>query len=41
MILEAMKMENHLKAWKDGIIECIHITEGSQVKAKQKLLTYQ
>lgn len=39
LVLEAMKMENHLKAWKDGIIEKIHIEDGHQVKSNQLLLT--
>ncbi len=39
IILEAMKMENHLNAWKDGIIEQIHITNGEKVKSNQLLIT--
>ncbi|WP_430812695.1 MULTISPECIES: acetyl/propionyl/methylcrotonyl-CoA carboxylase subunit alpha [unclassified Carboxylicivirga] len=40
MVLEAMKTENHIKAWKDGIIEKIHIHAGDQVKLNQALLVY-
>ena len=39
LVLEAMKMENHLKAWKDGVIEKIHIEKGHQVKSNQLLIT--
>ncbi len=39
LVLEAMKMENHLKAWKDGVIEKIHIKDGHQVKSNQLLIT--
>ncbi|WP_289054366.1 acetyl/propionyl/methylcrotonyl-CoA carboxylase subunit alpha [Carboxylicivirga marina] len=41
LILEAMKTENHIKAWKDGIIEKVHIQAGEQVKLNQTLLAYQ
>ncbi len=40
LVLEAMKTENHIKAWKDGIIERIHISAGQQVKLNQNLLVY-
>jgi acetyl/propionyl-CoA carboxylase alpha subunit len=40
MVLEAMKTENHIKAWKDGTIETIHINAGDQVKMNQALLAY-
>ncbi|WP_439185083.1 acetyl/propionyl/methylcrotonyl-CoA carboxylase subunit alpha [Carboxylicivirga taeanensis] len=40
LVLEAMKTENHIKAWKDGIIEKIHIRAGQQVKLNQNLLAY-
>jgi len=39
LILEAMKMENHLKAWKDITIKEIHITEGNSVKSNQLLIS--
>ncbi|WP_430817159.1 biotin carboxylase N-terminal domain-containing protein [Carboxylicivirga sp. RSCT41] len=41
LVLEAMKTENHIKAWKDGIIEKVYITAGEQVKLNQALLAYQ
>lgn len=40
LVLEAMKTENHIKAWKDGVIEKIHIRAGQQVKLNQNLLAY-
>ncbi|MCU4175471.1 biotin carboxylase N-terminal domain-containing protein [Carboxylicivirga sp. N1Y90] len=39
IILEAMKMENHLCAWKDGTIDKIHIQNGHKVKSNQLLVT--
>ncbi|MCG8579725.1 MAG: biotin/lipoyl-binding protein [Bacteroidales bacterium] len=41
LVLEAMKTENHIKAWKDGIIEKVYISAGEQVKLNQALLAYQ
>ena len=40
LILEAMKTENHIKAWKDGVIERIFIKAGDQVKLNQLLINY-
>ncbi|MBR8535194.1 biotin/lipoyl-binding protein [Carboxylicivirga sediminis] len=40
LVLEAMKTENHIKAWKDGIIDKVHISAGQQVKFNQNLLAY-
>jgi acetyl/propionyl-CoA carboxylase alpha subunit len=40
LVLEAMKTENHIKAWKDGIIEKVYISAGEQVKLNQALLNY-
>nr|WP_321409201.1 biotin carboxylase N-terminal domain-containing protein [uncultured Carboxylicivirga sp.] len=39
VILEAMKMENRLSAWKDTKIEQIHVVNGDQVKSNQLLIT--
>lgn len=39
VVLEAMKMENHLKAWKDATVETLEIDQGETVKANQLLLT--
>ena len=41
LVLEAMKTENHILAWKDGIIDKIHIKMGEQVKLNQLLINYQ
>ena len=38
IIVEAMKMENPLKATKDGLIKQIFVEDGDLVEAKQKLL---
>ena len=40
LVLEAMKTENHIKAWKDGVIEKVLINAGQQVKLNQKLIDY-
>ncbi len=40
LTIEAMKMENRLLAWKDGIIEKIFIRQNSQVKANEILLSF-
>jgi acetyl/propionyl-CoA carboxylase alpha subunit len=39
LVLEAMKLENHLQAWKNGIVKQLNITHGHQVKANEVLLT--
>ncbi|MFT3738813.1 MAG: biotin carboxylase N-terminal domain-containing protein [Breznakibacter sp.] len=39
VVLEAMKMENHLKAWKDATVQSLAIDQGQTVKANQLLLT--
>jgi biotin carboxyl carrier protein len=39
VIVEAMKMENHLSAWKDTLIEQIHVEDGDKVKSNQLLIT--
>ena len=36
-ILEAMKMENEIKATQDGVIKSILVTESQQVETKQEL----
>ena len=41
VVLEAMKMENHLKAWKNGIIKELFVKKGKQVKSNEILLTIQ
>jgi biotin carboxyl carrier protein len=38
LILEAMKMENEIKAHIDGIIKKIYTTEGSNIESGKKLL---
>lgn len=38
LVLEAMKMENHLKAERSGVVRSVHAAVGQQVKAKQILV---
>ena len=38
IIVEAMKMENPLKAAKDGVVQQIFVEDGALVEAKQKLI---
>lgn len=38
-VIEAMKMENELKAKADGVIAEVHVAEGATVEASAKLLT--
>ncbi len=38
-VIEAMKMENHVVALRDGEIDAVHIVEGQQVEANQILVT--
>jgi acetyl/propionyl-CoA carboxylase alpha subunit len=38
LVLEAMKMENHMKAWKDATIESLHVEAGHAVAANQLLM---
>ena len=40
LILEAMKMENELKAGGDAIVETVHISEGQAVESNALLLTF-
>jgi acetyl/propionyl-CoA carboxylase alpha subunit len=39
LVLEAMKLENHLQAWKNGVVKQLNISSGHQVKANEVLLT--
>jgi acetyl/propionyl-CoA carboxylase alpha subunit len=39
LVLEAMKLENHLQAWKNGVVKKLNIANGHQVKANEILLT--
>jgi propionyl-CoA carboxylase alpha chain len=39
-VLEAMKMENVLRAERDGVIEAIHIEPGATVAADQVLIAF-
>lgn len=39
IVIEAMKMENELKAGSEGIIETIHVEEGQSVEAGQLLVS--
>ena len=38
IIVEAMKMENPLKAAKDGVVQQVFVSDGDLVEAKQKLI---
>ena len=39
LVLEAMKMENHLTAWKDGVVHEVTVQCGDNVFVNQVLLT--
>ncbi len=39
IVLEAMKMENLIKAQSDGIVKQIHVTKGMAVEKNQELVT--
>jgi biotin carboxyl carrier protein len=39
-VIEAMKMDNILRAGRDGIVETIHTAEGHQVAHGELLLEY-
>jgi biotin carboxyl carrier protein len=41
LVIDAMKMDNVLRASREGIVETIHIAEGNQVAHGQILLEYQ
>ncbi len=38
-VVEAMKMENELRAPRDGVVTRIHVSEGQAVEAQEQLLT--
>jgi propionyl-CoA carboxylase alpha chain len=40
LILEAMKMENVLRAERDGVVEEIRVTAGASVAADQVLIAF-
>lgn len=39
VILESMKMENELRAARDGVIERVHVQQGASVEKNQDLVT--
>ena len=39
LVVEAMKMENELRAPRAGRVEKVHVTEGQPVEAQQPLVT--
>jgi biotin carboxyl carrier protein len=41
LVIDAMKMDNVLRATREGIVETIHIAEGRQIAYGQLLLEYQ
>ncbi len=40
LVLEAMKMQNHLAALEDGIVESIHVASGQNVTRGQLLVCF-
>ncbi len=38
-VIDAMKTENHLRAWKDATIEAVHVTPGTHIKSNDLILT--
>jgi biotin carboxyl carrier protein len=38
-VLEAMKMENEIRAPRDGVVQAVHSAEGAAVEANQELVT--
>lgn len=38
LILEAMKMENEIKAGIDGVIKCVHVIEGQTLESGQLMI---
>lgn len=40
VVLESMKTENHIKAWKDGIIDKVHVKKGDSIKLNQLIMNY-
>ena len=41
LVIEAMKMDNVLRATRNGIVETVHVSEGQRVDHGQPLLAYQ
>jgi biotin carboxyl carrier protein len=39
MVLEAMKMENEIKAPRDAVIKVVHVEAGKSVETQEPLLT--
>lgn len=39
LVVEAMKMENHVSAPRDGVVEAVHVAAGTQVDSNQLLMT--
>ena len=40
LVLEAMKMENELRAERDGVIEAVQVEPGATVAADEILITF-
>ena len=40
MVIEAMKMDNIIRASRDGTVETIHVNKGHQVSYGERLLDY-
>ncbi|HWH31425.1 MAG TPA: acetyl-CoA carboxylase biotin carboxyl carrier protein subunit, partial [Egibacteraceae bacterium] len=39
LVLEAMKMENHISAHRDGVVTALHVSAGDVVNSGDKLAT--
>ena len=40
VVLEAMKMENEIKALRDAVVEAVHVEAGQSVESQEPLLTF-
>jgi acetyl/propionyl-CoA carboxylase alpha subunit len=40
MVIESMKLETAIKAWRDGTVETIHVTEGRTFERSAALVTF-
>ena len=38
MVIESMKLETAIKAWRDGTVETIHVAEGRDFRARRAAL---
>ena len=40
MVIESMKLETAIKAWRDGTVETIHVAEGRTFERSAPLVTF-